>query len=153
MTERPLFQDNETIRLTKDGEFLSNGEPITHDRTIEAYHRHLRRDAEGWFIEIGNNLKRIEVEDTGYFVRDIEWSGEAGSRGERVELLLSDGARETLDPGTLSYRPDRLVCMVKGGHETARFLRKPYHELLLRALHSGTRYELRIGGRAYALTS
>src|SRR4051812_28158490 len=108
MTETPVFIDRETIRLTKDGVFLSDGVEITHERTVEGFHRFLGRDETGYFIRIGSDFKRIEVEDTAYFVTDIDWRGDAGS--ESVELTLSNGVREKLDPATLGYRPDRLTC-------------------------------------------
>lgn len=141
------FQDNETIRLTRDGIFLSNGEPITHERTIEAYHRFLRRDQDGYFIQIGKDSKRIEVEDTARFVREVEWIGNAHS--ERVELTLADGAKETLNVSTLSFRPDRLTCRVKGLQEEAKFLRKAYLEFLMHALQDGEKLTVKIAGREY----
>jgi hypothetical protein len=146
-----VFQDLETIRLTKDGVFLSNGEEVTHERTVEAYHRFLDRDDEGYFIRIGRDFKRIEVEDTARFVHAIHWIG--GDAEERVELQLADGSRETLAPETLAYRPDRLVCRVRDGREEAKFLRQPYLELFMRRLEDGTKggWSLRIAGRTYTL--
>jgi hypothetical protein len=146
-----VFRDNETIRLTKDGLFLSNGEEITHERTVDAYHRFLGRDEKGYFIEIGRDHKRIEVEDTARFIREIEWTDE----GAGVELTLADGSREILKPETLAYRPERLVCRVRDrgdGGEEAKFLRAPYHEFLLHALQEGDRYVVRIGKKTYRLT-
>jgi hypothetical protein len=144
-----IFRDNETIRLTKDGVFLSNGEEITHERTVSAYHRFLGKDEDGYFIAIGRDHKRIEVEDTARFVREIEWKGSGAD--EWIELSLADGSQERLDPRTLLYRPDRLVCRVKEVSEEAKFLRKPYLELLLRALQDGPRYSIRIGGETFTL--
>jgi hypothetical protein len=149
LTDTPLFIDRETIRLTKDGVFLSDGEEISHARTVGAFHRHLGRDDEGWFIRIGRDFKRIEVEDTARFVSGIEWSGAEGNAS--VELTLLDGTRERLDPETLTYRTDRLTCRVRGGKEEAKFLRKPYLELLMRALAEGDGYALSIGGRTIRL--
>jgi hypothetical protein len=82
-------------------------------------------------------------------VREIEWKG--SGKDEWIELTLADESRERLDPRTFSYRPERLVCRVKDGHEEAKFLRKPYLELLLRALHDGPRYSIRIGGDTFNL--
>lgn len=148
MAETPLFTDLETIRLTRDGAFLSDGEEITHGRTVAAFHRFLGRDETGYFIRIGRDFKRIEVEDTARFVTAIEWRDESE---ESVSLTLSDGTSETLAPETLSYRPDRLTCRVKDGSEEAKFLRKPYLELLMRALAERDGYAIRIGGQTIRL--
>lgn len=149
MMETPLFVDRETIRLTANGTFLSDGEEITHARTVEAFHRFLDRDDEGYFIRIGRDFKRIEVEDTARFVSDIAWSGLEGNAV--VELTLLDGTRERLDPETLAYRPERLTCRVRGGKEEAKFLRKPYLELLMNALADRDGYSIAIGGRTIRL--
>jgi Protein of unknown function (DUF1285). len=149
MTDTPLFIDRETIRLTANGIFLSDGEEITHARTVEAFHHFLDRDETGYFIRIGRDFKRIEVEDTARFVSEIAWIGAPGT--ENVELTLLDGSRERLDPETLTYRTDRLTCRVLGGKEEAKFLRKPYLELLMRALAEGDGYALSIGGRTIRL--
>jgi hypothetical protein len=149
MTETPIFIDRETIRLTKDGVFLSDGEEITHARTVEGFHRFLGRDAQGYFIAIGRDFKRIEVEDTAFFVTDIEWIGKDGE--EAVELTLSNGTHERLDPDTIAYRPDRLTCRIQGGKEEAKFLRRPYLELLMNALAEKNGYAIRLGGRTIRL--
>ncbi len=149
MTETPLFIDRETIRLTKNGVFLSDGEEITHARTVEGFHRFLGRDEAGYFIRIGSDFKRIEVEDTARFVIDIDWRGTAGE--EVVELTLASGERERLDPTSLAYLPDRLTCRVKGGTEEAKFLRKPYLELLMHALAERDGYAIKIAGRTIRL--
>lgn len=143
----PIFDDRETIRLTKEGVFLSDGEEITHEKTIAAFHRFLDRDGEGYFIRIGRDFKRIEVEDTPRFVTDIAWRGE----NEPVELLLASGDRERLDPSTLAYQPGRLTCRVRGGGEEAKFLRRPYLELLMHALADENGYAIRIAGQTIRL--
>jgi hypothetical protein len=149
MTETPIFIDRETIQLTKDGVFLSDGEEITHARTVAGFHKFLGRDETGYFIRIGTDFKRIEVEDTSAFVVGIEWSGTEGN--EIVELALASGEKERLDPATLAYRPDRLTCRVKKGTEEAKFLRKPYLELLMHALAEKDGYSIRVAGQTIRL--
>lgn len=149
MTESPLFVDRETIRLTANGTFLSDGEEITHARTVEAFHRFLDRDDQGYYIRIGRDFKRIEVDDTARFVSEIAWA--SADDGANVELTLLGGTRERLDPETLAYRPERLTCRVRGGTEEAKFLRKPYLELLMHALADRDGYSISIGGRTIRL--
>jgi hypothetical protein len=110
------------------------------------------RDAEGYFLKIGRETKRIEVEDTAYFVIRIDGSAASG-----FELLLNDETRERLDPETLKYRPGRLVCAIKKGpnrsEEEAKFLHAPYFELLSLLEEDGKSYFLTLGGRRFALAS
>lgn len=123
-----LFIDRETILLSAEGKFLSDGEEITHERTVAAFHKHLGHDEEGYFIEIGRDFKRIEVEDTARFVQAIHWSSES-----QIELELLDGTTERLRPETLRLRDERLTCLVKDEKEEAKFLRAPYLEFFLKA--------------------
>jgi hypothetical protein len=125
MSDAPVFIDNETITLTRNGVWLSNGHEITHREQCRAFARNLGRDSEGWFIRIRNNLKRIEVEDTAYFVESVEGSADAG-----FLLLLSDGSEERLLPDTLRYSPDRLTCLIHKGRDEAKLLSAPYSQVL-----------------------
>lgn len=120
-----MFIDNEVIKIDKNGIWLSNGEPITHEKTLQAYNRFLGRDKQGYFVEIGNNFKRIEVEDTAYFVTLVEHLDE-----DKIKIRLNDGCTELLDPETLTYRPERLTCLVKNKTEEAKFLSQAYYDLL-----------------------
>ncbi len=149
-----LFVDHEVIRLTREGIFLSNGEEITHERTVEAYHRFLGRDDESYFIQIGRDFKRIEVEDTAYFVRAVRFEG-VGS-DEHVTLSLLGGTEERLDPATLAYRDGRLSCEVRAHlnqsrRERALFLRAAHTEFLLRVLEEGDHYILSLGGKKFTI--
>jgi hypothetical protein len=113
----PFFVDNEVIRLTKNGVWLSDEVEIDHEQTVRMFAKSLERDAQGWLLRIGRETKRIVVEDTAYFVTRVE-----GSPSQGVELGLNDESRERLDPSTLTYRPGRLACRIKGGREEAKFL-------------------------------
>jgi len=164
MSAHPTFPyiDHEVIRLTASGVWLADGEEITHERTLSAFQRHLHptEDGMGWEIRIGRERKRIEVEDTAFFVRKIEGTPETGFR-----LFLTDGTEQELDPKTLDYRPGRLVCRIhwpregspvitndtatkeKGspGWAEARFLRAPYIELLSHAVVEDETFTLQFG--------
>ena len=122
---QPLYEDREVIIVTKDGIWLADGSEITHDPTRRLFARSLVKDSEGYFLSIGRETKRIEVEDTAYFVERIVRK----TAGE-VSLHVSDGTQEVLDPGTLRYSPGRLTCKIKNGTEEAKFLRTPYYEIL-----------------------
>jgi hypothetical protein len=122
------FRDNEVIILTPNGTWLADGAEISHDPTRILFSRSLKKDAEGYFLAIGRETKRITVEDTAYFVTGFDRTDSGQVR--KVTLRLSDGTQEDLDPKTLSYTPERLVCKIKNGSEEAKFLFTSYHELL-----------------------
>lgn len=144
----PFFVDTEVIRLSKNGVWLSDGIEIDHEQTVKMFAKSLRRDAEGYYLQIGRETKRIEVEDTAYFVTRIEGTPQAG-----IELWLSDESREFLDPTTLEYRPGRLTCRIKGGTETAKFLHAAYFDLLKDLEEDDSCYLLDFGGKIVVLAS
>lgn len=122
-----LFVDHEDILLTQSGEWLSNGHPITHRGTCLAFFKSIYFGPNGPYLQIGNNRKDIEIEDTAYFVLSLR-----GDLMSAVELYLSTEEWVELDPKTLSYQPGRLVCIIEIGVASleARFLKKAYDDLL-----------------------
>jgi len=119
--------DQETIILTRNGLWLSAGEEITHEATRRAFAKNLKKDAQGYFIQIQHETKYIKVEDTAYFVTRL-----TGDPWKGFELTLNDEAQEKLDPSTLSYRPGRLTCVItrNGVREEAKFLLAAYFDIL-----------------------
>lgn len=154
-----IFVDHETISLTREGVFTSDRdgagpEEILHARTVDAFHRFLGKDEEGYFIRIGRDFKRIEVEDTPRFVTALRFEG--SDVEERCLLKLYGGMETELDPATLRYDGgSRLVCQVPAFGNLpaaeARFLRAPYLEILLRAEENQVGYALRIAGKEILL--
>lgn len=142
------FVDLETIRLTHEGVWQSNGQEITHREQCRAFARHLGRDDVGWFIAIGKDFKRIEVEDTAFFVEGLTGSAERG-----YEVLLSDDSRENLDPATLIYQPGRLTCRIRGKSTEAKFLTSTYLEILARLEEDAISYFLILGGQRVTLAN
>lgn len=137
------YADKEKLTLGKDGIWRADGEEITHERTCEAFFKFLRRDSSGYFIEIGNNTKRVEVEDTAYFVVALEGDPQSG-----YEAVLSDHTKVGLDPATLRYKPGRLTCRVvtQTGEAEARFLRTTYFEILQHLEEDEKSYFVDFGG-------
>jgi hypothetical protein len=105
MPNAPFFADRETIRLTRQGTWLSDGTEIDHEGTRRLFARSLFRDEQGYWLRIGPESKLIEVEDTAYFVTGLE-----GSPGGGYRVRLNDESVEPLDPATLRYAPGRLTC-------------------------------------------
>jgi hypothetical protein len=142
----PFFVDNEVITLTKNGVWIADGVEISHEPTRRLFAKSLKRDAQGCFLAIGRETKRIEIEDTAYFVQRID-----GDHKRGFELWIGDETHEKLDPKTLSYRPGRLTCRIKNGSEEAKFLHAPYFELLKEISENDSAFWLTIAGEKIRL--
>jgi hypothetical protein len=142
LSPNPEYVDREVIILDKDGVWIADDSEITHEPTRRLFARSLKKDAEGYFLSIGRETKRIEVEDTAYFVERILTES---------TLHLSDGTQEVLDPGTLRYTPGRLTCRIKNGSEEAKFLRIPYHEILRDLEEDNGKYFVHFNGKKIPL--
>lgn len=143
MTENknaPFFVDREVIVLTRNGIWLADGTEITHEPTRRLFARSLKKNEEGYFLHIGRETKKIQVEDTAYFVQRLDGTAASG-----FTLLLNDETSEKLDPQTLDYRPGRLTCKVKNQTEEAKFLHAPYFDLLKNLQENSNTYFLEFG--------
>ncbi len=137
----PFFIDNEVIRLTQHGVWLADGIEITHEPTQKLFAKNIKKDLEGYYLKVGRETKRIEVEDTAYFVLRVEGDPLSGFR-----VLINDERREVLNPSSLKYRPGRLSCLVPchDGFEEAKFLRSAYFDLLQYLQEDKSNYFLEI---------
>src|SRR5689334_11837061 len=106
--ETGFFVDNEVIILSKNGVWMADGIEISHEPTRRLFARSLKKESDGYYLHIGRETKRIQVEDTPYFVHLLD-----GDPLKGFELVLSDESREKLEPPSLHYKPGRLVCKVK----------------------------------------
>ncbi|MEW5980326.1 MAG: DUF1285 domain-containing protein [Acidobacteriota bacterium] len=117
--------------LDKEGRWFHEGCEITHARTLRLFSRSLTRDVDGrYWIEIGAERARVEVEDTAYQVRSVTVIRTSAGIPFDYVLHLSDGVEELLDPATLAVgKRNVLYCSVRNGSERARFLRQAYYQL------------------------
>jgi hypothetical protein len=145
-TPPPGYVDTEVIRLTKNGVWLADGHEITHEPTLRLFAKSLKRDEKSYFLHVGREMKRIEVEDTAYFIERVE-----GSQNQGYTLFLNDGTSEKLNPGSLKYQTGRLTCLVHQGEDEAKFLSIPYMELLKQAEEDEQGYFLKIEGKQIRL--
>jgi hypothetical protein len=107
-----LLRSRSGLSIDAEGRFLHRGEPITHARTLAVLWASLEPTADGrWLVRIGRESGYVDVEVAPYVVRGVS-DGPDGAPW----LLLSDGSREPLDPGTLSVGADGVLrCLVKSG--------------------------------------
>jgi len=145
-TPPPGYVDTEVIRLTKNGVWLADGKEISHEPTLRLFARSLKKDEKSYFLHIGREMKRIEVEDTAYFVERIE-----GTASQGYVLHINDGTSERLTPQTLRYQTGRLTCQLREHDEEAKFLSIPYMELLKQAEEDENGFFLLIEGKRIRL--
>ncbi len=141
------------LSVDDEGRLLHRGEPITHARTLEVLWRSLHRaDGGRWAVRVGRELAYVEVAETPWAVRGVAQDDGGGSPW----LLLTDGTRERLDPGSLSIGTDGVLrCVLERG-ERARFTRAG--QLALGALldedpPGSERFAITIRGRRWPLRS
>jgi hypothetical protein len=95
--------------LHHDGSWTHEGVPVTHARLRAAFDRSVRwlPEERCYVVQLGRFRGRIEVEEAGFFVREVDL--ETGS------LRLSDGSRAALDITSLRLSPldGALLCAVK----------------------------------------
>ncbi len=139
------------LRLHHDGRWSHEGQPITHLRLREAFDRGVRflPEERKYVVQLGRFRGEIEVEEAGFFVRDID--------RETGEITLSDGTRERLELVSLrcSPRDDALMCTVKRNllpeGLPARFTHGAHSELLAGVEHTQEGPALRIAGEVRLL--
>lgn len=133
--------------LQRDGRFLHEGAPILHSRLRALFERSVRYlpDEDKYVVQVGRFRGQIELEEAGFFVRDLDLANGT--------ITLSDGTEERLDPATLrpsALDPDALLCTVKRDLTPcgvpARLERGAQAELLLAVEATPSGYGVRVAG-------
>lgn len=106
------------LSIDGEGTFLVNGEPVTHERTLDALWRGLGpAPGGGWQVRIGRETAPVTVAGTPFVVTAV------GLEGARAALRLAGGGEEPLQPATLRVGRDGVLrATLASGHE-ARFSR------------------------------
>ena len=105
------------IRRDAQGRWFNGPDPITHPNLVQSFDAWLTLAPDGRFCLSNDiNWAYVSIEGPAHFVRGVR------VLDGQVELQLSSGKRELLDPGSLRQGPDgALYCDVAGGTLTARF--------------------------------
>jgi len=142
------------IYIDKEGKWYHEGAEIIRPDFIQFFFEHLELDDHGRYIVNWNGQRcYIEVEDTAFVVRKVDFIGGNGSPKEAI-IHLSDGTKEKLDPETLYVgKEDVLYCRVKGGKFPARFLRPAYYQLAEFIEEDKGQFYLLVGGKRYPVSS
>ena len=135
-----------SLRITRDGDWLHDGEDVTHPGILANLRDNLRHDESGYHLQVGPIRIPVEVDDAPYVVVRLEIEGEG------AEITLNDMTREPLVVDTLSIDPDGVPhCRAKDGRFPARFSRAAAYQLLERVEcdEGGQRAELVVGSRRH----
>jgi hypothetical protein len=138
------------IHFGKDGWWYANDERIENRRINVLFSQHLRRTSEDTYeIAIGWDKVGVEIEETPYVITRV-----SGDATQGFTLRLNDESEEPLDPTSLSIGQENvLYCRVKGGTETARFLRPAYYQLTAHVQEDPANglFSLQVGNAAFPI--
>jgi uncharacterized protein len=139
------------IRVDREGRFIHEGAEVTHGGLKSALFRWLDRlpPPDGRYV-LRLDARRfayLDVDDTPLVVRAARIDP-AGA----VQLALSDGAEEPLDPATLTVDGAGILrAWVRGGRLEARLSSSAMAALAELLTESGGRPALRVAGRSIPL--
>jgi hypothetical protein len=134
--------------LHHDGSWTHQGQPIVNQRIREKFDgsvRYLPEEGK-YVVQVGRFRGEIEVEEAGFFVRDVDLA--------RGEVALSDRSRDGFDLGSLrvSELDGAFLCTVKRGLVPgglpARFSHAAQAELLCAVDDGADGPVIRIEGRS-----
>lgn len=138
------------LSVDDEGRFLHRGTAVTHPGLLAALWRGLAPGPDGgWLVRIGREAACVAVDGTPWTVRGVAVHGDPPAA---LDLLLTDGTVERLDPLTLQVGPAGLLrCRVKAG-QPARFTRAGHLALgaLLEEAPAGAGgWQITVGGRCF----
>ena len=137
------------LTVNQEGEWLHEGQEITHPGILANLMRSLRRDTAGYFIQAGSVRVPVEVADVPFVVVRVE------AVGSVLRLSVNDGTEEPLDPATLRLTAAGIpYCRIKGGQFEARLSRAAAYQLgqLIDYDETTGAAVLKVGGTAHRLT-
>jgi len=130
-----------SIRRDRAGRWFDGDERITHENLIRSFEGWIDRAPDGRFC-LHNDIHwvYVAIEGAPYFIRSLSIDGDS------VELQLSGGGSERLDPSTLRIGPDdSLWCDVLDGRVPARFDNHAATQLAPVLVERGDAMALRLG--------
>jgi len=143
------------IRIDKDGVWYYRGNEMFRQEILELFYQSLVKDQEGrYLIQKDGQTFYIEVEDTPYVVKSLEFSTSEKSGNDGFNILLSDNSIEKLDLETLRRGEGNILyCSIKNNLFEARFTRQSYYQLAEYIQHEPEkdRYYITLNDRTYEL--
>jgi hypothetical protein len=140
------------LSIDDEGRFLVHGEPVTHERTLEALWRGLAPGPDGgWLVRIGRESASVSVPGTPFVVVAVPEEAEGRAT---FFLSLAGGAREPLLPGTLRVGKDGVLRVTLASGHAARFSRSAQIALGMRLAEDPSApggFHLLLGGKDWPL--
>jgi hypothetical protein len=130
------------LRLDRAGRFWHEGELVTHERMLEAFHRWIDRLDDGRYV-LRLDERRfvyIDVEDTPFVARSLRWEG------DRALVTLQSGREEPLDPAPLVEDAHGVVGSVRAGRFPVRLSTRAWQSLTERAIERDGRLHVTVAG-------
>ena len=137
------------LTVNREGEWLHEGQEITHPGILANLMRNLRRDGGGYFIQAGPVRVPVEVADVPFVVVRVE------AVGSVLRLTVNDGTEEPLEPATLRLTAAGIpYCRIKDVQFEARLSRAAAYQLgqFIDYDEATGAAVLKVGGTAHPLT-
>jgi hypothetical protein len=151
-----LLIDDLPIRLSADGRWL-HGDEALHPKVAILFAKCLIPKENGEYeLHVGQQKSPVLVSDVGFFVRSIRVVASADGEIEKVELKISDGTTQLLEPGSLMMSEENaLYCRIQrhGFEVPCKFTAQQYHELALQAEFDGEFALLNVSREKYRLNN
>jgi hypothetical protein len=112
------------IRIDGQGAWFAGPLQIVHPAVLDLLKQSLKPAGPGWEVRFRGQARRVEVEDTPFFITGVRPEGEG-----RYTVTIDDGTREELDPSTLHRDARGFKARIKGGLFPARLTRTGYIDL------------------------
>ena len=114
---RPDATPAGVFRIDREGAWRHEEVEVTHPGVLRNLYANLRVDSTGHYLQAGPLRVPVQVDDAPFVVVRAQTDDPRA-----IDIHLSDGSRDTLDPTTLSLDERGIPhCRVKGGQFRARF--------------------------------
>jgi hypothetical protein len=118
------------IRIDKNGVWYFQGAEIIRQDILEMFYSNMEMDDQGrYLIRMGKEVCWLEVEDTPWIIKEVNFIASSGEGPAAFHIGLSDDSVEVLNLDELWIGEENvLYCKIKGGRFHARFSRSAYYE-------------------------
>ena len=118
------------IRIDRNGVWYFQGAEIIRRDILEMFYSTMEMDELGRYVlRMGKEVCVLEVEDTPWIVKGIDFIPGSEENPPAFQIRLSDNSTENLNLDELWMNEENVFyCKVKGGKFIARFSRNAYYE-------------------------
>lgn len=151
----PALSGDIDITITRRGDWIHEGDPITREKLVTLFASILKREGEDYFLVTPVEKWRLRVEDVPFTVSSVNVVRESGqqallfstSTGDRVVAGREHPIRVCIDKRSLGPAP---YLLVRGGME-GRMTRSVFYRLAEIAEQVNTKYGVWSMGEFFSL--